>query len=153
MLSLFLTWCLEVPEPEEHIPYSSCKLDIEKEGATNLICAGDFHLLCKTWKSNIVTVEVGEQCMIRIWHIILHTARTSISLRLDKNGCMWHVCQERYTLSEGCKIISAGTEYVTMHCKSWMRYSCQIQWIHWKTAMTLKKCRAFSEPWRSPRTV
>jgi hypothetical protein len=39
--------------------------------------------------------------------------------------------------------ISTGTQYVTVHRKCWMRYSSQTKWIHWKAAVTLKKCTAF----------
>ncbi len=36
--------------------------------------------------------------------------------------------------------------------KSWMRRSSHIQWIHWNTALTLKKCTyscALEKPWKS----
>jgi hypothetical protein len=44
--------------------------------------------------------------------------------------------------------ISTSAQYVVLHWNSWMRYSSQIQQIHWKIAVTLEKCTAFRE---SPR--
>jgi hypothetical protein len=43
------------------------------------------------------------------------------------------------------KSISTDAQYVTRHWKFWMKFIAQIQWIHWKTAKTLKYLQ-ISEP-------
>jgi len=51
------------------------------------------------------------------------------------------VLPQYYRTATAC--ISTGAQYVALPWKSWMRHSSQIQWIPWKTAVTLKKCTTF----------